>query len=159
MQPNITPDDLATFAAAFDADPKNRLAANAVAQNDIVAVALNRESVNRINHTYSHLIETPEATNQAGISGRPVSRLMLGRLDLPDMKVWVSVPVPVTVALPSRALSHMPMLRTSTGTTMSPSTLITSRMGALGSRPSPIRSLAIKPCSEPRVVETKGSFQ
>jgi bleomycin hydrolase len=69
MQPNITPDDLATFAAAFDADPKNRLAANAVAQNDIAAVALNRASVSRINHTYSHLIETPEATDQ-GATGR-----------------------------------------------------------------------------------------
>ncbi len=69
MQPNITPDDLATFAAAFDADPKNRLASNAVAQNDIATVALNRQSVNRINHTYSHLIETPEATNQ-GATGR-----------------------------------------------------------------------------------------
>lgn len=69
MQPDITLDDLATFAAAFDADPKNRLAANAVAQNDIAAVALNRESVNRINHTYSHLIETPEATDQ-GATGR-----------------------------------------------------------------------------------------
>jgi len=69
MQPNITLDDLATFAAAFDADAKNRLAANAVAQNDIAAVALNRASVNRIEHTYSHLIETPEATNQ-GATGR-----------------------------------------------------------------------------------------
>ncbi|MGC9393249.1 MAG: C1 family peptidase [Anaerolineae bacterium] len=69
MQSNITLDDLAKFAAAFDADPKNRLAANAVAQNDIAAVALNRESVNRINHTYSHLIETPEATDQ-GATGR-----------------------------------------------------------------------------------------
>ncbi len=69
MRPDITPDDLARFAATFDTDPRNRLAANAVAKNDIAAVALNRESVNRINHTYSHLIETPEATSQ-GKTGR-----------------------------------------------------------------------------------------
>ena len=69
MQQNITPDDLERFSAAFEADPKNRLAANAVAKNDIAAVALRRESVNRINHTYSHLIETPEATKQ-GETGR-----------------------------------------------------------------------------------------
>jgi bleomycin hydrolase len=69
MQHNITPDDLVRFSAAFDVDPKNRLAANAVAQNDISAVALKRESINRINHTYSHLIEKPEATRQ-GKTGR-----------------------------------------------------------------------------------------
>jgi len=102
---------------------------------------------------------TPEATNQAGMSGKPVSNVRLGRLGLPDVKVWVTTPAPLVLASPSRALSQMPMLRTSSGTTMSPSTLITSRIGALGSRPKPIRSLAISPCSEPRVVETKGSFQ
>ncbi len=69
MREDITPIDLASFSATFDADPRNRLAANAVAKNDIAAVALNRESVNRINHTYSHLIETPEATSQ-GKTGR-----------------------------------------------------------------------------------------
>lgn len=69
MQANIGTEDLATFAAAFDADPKNRLALNAVAQSDIAAVALNRDVVGRVDHTYSHLIETPEATSQ-GATGR-----------------------------------------------------------------------------------------
>ena len=52
------------FSTAFDADPKNRMALNAVTQTDIASVALNRDVINRSNHTYSHLIETPKATNQ-----------------------------------------------------------------------------------------------
>ena len=69
MQKTLTYDDVAQFQAAFDADPKNRLAMNAVTQNDIAAVALNRAAVSRVDHTYSHLIETPEATSQ-GATGR-----------------------------------------------------------------------------------------
>ena len=91
MRPDLTPDDLARFSAAFDADPRNRLAANAVAQNDIAAVALNRASVNRINHTYSHLIETPEATSQ-GKTGRcwmfaGLNLLRLAAIRKMDLKV------------------------------------------------------------------------
>jgi bleomycin hydrolase len=69
MHAELLPDDVQRFAAAFDGLPQNRLALNAVTQNDVAAVALNRAVVNRIQHTYSHLIETPEATNQKA-SGR-----------------------------------------------------------------------------------------
>ncbi len=69
MNLDISPQDLAAFEAEFDADPKNRLALNAVTKNGISAVALNREVLMRTNHTYSHFIKTPEATNQKS-SGR-----------------------------------------------------------------------------------------
>lgn len=64
MQEPITYDSLHRFADAFDEEPKNRLALNAVTKNGIGAVALNREVVNQIEHTYSELIKTPEATHQ-----------------------------------------------------------------------------------------------
>jgi len=64
MEKRISPEDISNFSAAFDAEPKNRLALNAVAKNGIEAVALNQDVVNQTSHTYSNLIETPEATNQ-----------------------------------------------------------------------------------------------
>ena len=64
MKKQISYKDVSHFAAAFDAEPKNQLALNAVAKNGIRDVALSRKVVNRTNHTYSHLIETPEATDQ-----------------------------------------------------------------------------------------------
>ena len=64
MENRIRTEDIGRFAATFDAEPRNRLALNAVTRNGIGAVALSREAVNRIHHTYSHLIETPEATDQ-----------------------------------------------------------------------------------------------
>jgi len=64
MDKEITSDDTRLFAEAFDSDPKNRLAMNAVTKNGIGAVALNRSIVNRIDHTYSELIKTPKATHQ-----------------------------------------------------------------------------------------------
>ncbi len=69
MKSTLNFQDLEMFAADFDADPKNRLALNAVTKNGIAAVALNREVLTRTDHTYSHLIKTPEATNQKS-SGR-----------------------------------------------------------------------------------------
>jgi bleomycin hydrolase len=60
----ITQEDTKAFADAFDAEPKNRLALNAVTKNGIGAVALNRAVVNQIDHTYSELIKTPKATHQ-----------------------------------------------------------------------------------------------
>lgn len=69
MDKHITHEDIGCFAEVFDSDPKNMLALNAVTQTDVTSVALNREVVNRSNHTYSHLIKTPNATNQKG-SGR-----------------------------------------------------------------------------------------
>jgi len=64
MEKQIQYQDVSHFEMAFDAEPKNLLALNAVAKNGIGAVALSRAVVNRTNHTYSHLIETPEATHQ-----------------------------------------------------------------------------------------------
>ncbi|MCJ7736176.1 MAG: aminopeptidase, partial [Anaerolineae bacterium] len=69
METQIGHKDIERFSAAFDADPKNLLALNAVTKNGIHAVALSREATNRAQHTYSHLIDTPEATNQKS-SGR-----------------------------------------------------------------------------------------
>ena len=64
MEKQIRYEDIGRFAATFDAEPKNLLALNAVSKNGIRAVALSRAVVNRTDHTYSHLIETPEATSQ-----------------------------------------------------------------------------------------------
>lgn len=64
MKKQIRTEDLERFTTAFDAEPKNLLALNAVAKNGIGAVALSRAAVNQTDHTYSHLIETPEATSQ-----------------------------------------------------------------------------------------------
>jgi len=64
MKKYMSEGDVSHFSAAFDAEPRNRLALNAVAKSGIAAVALDRETMNRTNHTYSHLIETPEATDQ-----------------------------------------------------------------------------------------------
>ncbi len=64
MQSVLEPDDVTRFSKAFNQKPENKLALNAVTQNGVQAVAINRGVVNRVQHTYSHLIETPEATNQ-----------------------------------------------------------------------------------------------
>jgi bleomycin hydrolase len=56
--------DVKRFLESFDRDPKNLLALNAVTENGIAAVALSRKEVDRINYTFSNLIESPEATNQ-----------------------------------------------------------------------------------------------
>ena len=64
MEKQIRYEDTVRFAVTFDAEPKNLLALNAVSKNGIRAVALSRAVVNRTDHTYSHLIETPEATSQ-----------------------------------------------------------------------------------------------
>jgi len=64
MNQGLTHEDNQAFKAAFDREPKNRLAQNAVTKSGIGAVALNRAVVNQIDHTYSELIKTPKATNQ-----------------------------------------------------------------------------------------------
>jgi bleomycin hydrolase len=57
-------EDLRRFSLAFNKDPKNTLALNAVTMNGIAAVALSRKEVDRQNFTFSHLIDSPDATNQ-----------------------------------------------------------------------------------------------
>jgi bleomycin hydrolase len=64
MKQSVTNEDIKRFLASFDRNPKNLLALNAVTQNGIAAVALSRKEVDRINYTFSNLIESPEATNQ-----------------------------------------------------------------------------------------------
>jgi len=69
METRIEAGSIQAFQEAYASDPKNALAMNAVTRNGIGPVAIRREVVSRANHTYSHLIETPEATNQKA-SGR-----------------------------------------------------------------------------------------
>ena len=85
MKQSVTNEDIKRFLASFDRDPKNLLALNAVTQNGIAAVALSRKEVDRINYTFSNLIESPEATNQEG-SGRCWLFSGLSLLSLEAMK-------------------------------------------------------------------------
>jgi bleomycin hydrolase len=64
MKQSVQDEDIKRFSASFDRDPKNVLALNAVTENGVAAVALSRKEVDRINYTFSNLIESPEATNQ-----------------------------------------------------------------------------------------------
>ncbi len=64
MEKQVKNEDVRRFADVFDAEPKNWLALNAVTKNGIGAVALNRAVVNQVDHTYSEMIKTPEATHQ-----------------------------------------------------------------------------------------------
>jgi bleomycin hydrolase len=65
----LTTEQLAGFQQAFEADPKNRLALNAVTRNPVNTVALNRIVVTSMTHTFSHLLKSNEITSQAA-SGR-----------------------------------------------------------------------------------------
>lgn len=65
----LTTADLAGFHRAFEVDPKNRLALNAVTRNPINTVALNRTVVSSTTHTFSHLLKSNDITAQAA-SGR-----------------------------------------------------------------------------------------
>jgi bleomycin hydrolase len=69
LKAEITPEDILQMRAAFDADPKNTVALNAVTKMDARDAALNRDAYNRINHTYSNHIDTGTITAQ-GMTGR-----------------------------------------------------------------------------------------
>jgi len=64
LEKRLSIEDLRRFSLAFNKDPKNTLALNAVTENGIAAVALSRKEVDRQNFTFSHLIDSPDATNQ-----------------------------------------------------------------------------------------------
>jgi bleomycin hydrolase len=64
VKQTLSSEDIALFGRAFTAEPKNRLALNAVTRNGIGPVALNREILADASHTFSDVIETPEATDQ-----------------------------------------------------------------------------------------------
>ncbi len=57
-------DELRKFSASFYADPKNVMAMNSVTRNGIASVTLRRSEVDRMNFTFSELIDSPDATNQ-----------------------------------------------------------------------------------------------
>jgi bleomycin hydrolase len=52
------------FQSQFEADPKNRLALNAITKNSVHAVAMNRATVAGTDHTYSHLLKSNDITAQ-----------------------------------------------------------------------------------------------
>jgi len=64
MTQRLSFQDLDCFSSRFDENPKNLLALNAVTQNGIHAVALNRQALGTTHHTYSHPIETASVTHQ-----------------------------------------------------------------------------------------------
>jgi bleomycin hydrolase len=85
MAKTIKKEDLDKFSSTFNEDPKNVLAMNAVTQNGIAAVALSRSELDKMNFTFSDLIESPEATNQER-SGRCWLFSGLSLLSLEAMK-------------------------------------------------------------------------
>jgi hypothetical protein len=58
LEKRLSIEDLKRFSLAFNKDPKNTLALNAVTENGIAAVALSRKEVERQNFTFSRLIES-----------------------------------------------------------------------------------------------------
>lgn len=60
----ICREEIDAFRNAFEAEPRNRLALNAVTKTSLKAVALNRQAVTRANHTFSHLVKAGTATSQ-----------------------------------------------------------------------------------------------
>ena len=69
MEKTLDPKDIEKFQKAFNADPRNTLAMNAITRSDITDVSLSREAVTNVVHTYSHLIKTGTASVQ-GATGR-----------------------------------------------------------------------------------------
>lgn len=60
----ISPDDLQQFTKAFEAEPRNQIALNAVTKTPLTQVAMNRRTVVRTNHTYSHMVKAGASTTQ-----------------------------------------------------------------------------------------------
>jgi bleomycin hydrolase len=65
----LNAEELEEFRRAFRADPRNRIALNAVTKTNVKNVAMNRDAVVRANHTYSHVVKAGASTSQNG-SGR-----------------------------------------------------------------------------------------
>jgi len=65
----ICREELEAFRKAFEADPHNRAALNAVTRTPLKSVAMNRRAVVRNNHTFSHMVKAGAATSQNS-SGR-----------------------------------------------------------------------------------------
>ncbi len=61
---DLSPEFIAGLQKQFDAQPRNRLAQNAVTQTAADDVALNRSVVTSIDHTFSHLLDDWAVTHQ-----------------------------------------------------------------------------------------------
>jgi bleomycin hydrolase len=61
---HLTPEALASFQDAFARDPRSRLAANAVANQSVHSVALNRPTVTDVDHIFSHVLPSNRTTSQ-----------------------------------------------------------------------------------------------
>lgn len=82
------------------------------------------------------LTTQPVFIAKCGTSGMPISIAIEGRAQPPDWNSCVKTPVSsVVTGAPNAPLSHTPQNRASIGTVMSPSLVIASPMGAIGSRP------------------------
>src|SRR5437016_2500864 len=60
----ICAEELAAYREAFEAEPKNRVALNAVTKTSVKAVAMNRAAVTRSNHSFSHVVTAGAACAQ-----------------------------------------------------------------------------------------------
>lgn len=56
--------EIEAFRQAFESDPRHRVALNAVTKTSAKNVAMNRQSVVRCNHTFSHVVQAGAATSQ-----------------------------------------------------------------------------------------------
>jgi len=65
----VEQEEIAQYQAAFQADTRNRVALNAVTKTTVNNVAMNRATVVRNNHTYSHTVQAGASTSQNS-SGR-----------------------------------------------------------------------------------------
>lgn len=65
----ITLGDIAAYQQKFEAEPRNRMALNAVTKTTVKNVAMNRAAVVRQNHVFSHQVKAGAATSQNS-SGR-----------------------------------------------------------------------------------------
>ncbi|HZT42186.1 MAG TPA: C1 family peptidase [Chthonomonadaceae bacterium] len=65
----ICGEEIERFRKAFEADPRYRIAMNAVTKTTVKSVAMNRQAVVRNNHTFSHMVKAGAATSQ-NASGR-----------------------------------------------------------------------------------------
>src|SRR5512138_3434201 len=66
---SISREQIRSFQEAFERDPRNRLARNAVTKSPIQSVALDRQVVVGANHTFSHMLKSNDSTAQSR-SGR-----------------------------------------------------------------------------------------
>ena len=61
--------EIAAYQQKFEAEPRNRMALNAVTKTTVKSVAMSRAAVTRQNHTFSHQVKAGAATSQNS-SGR-----------------------------------------------------------------------------------------